>query len=216
MAKAYLRSYRGREIDNLPPVCMVCGEPAKVRKSKQFSWQPPWVPVLILGGLLPYLIVSIVLKKRQSVVMQMCERHLSYFWLFPTLVLLSLFGILGAGLLLLITVLNVSPAIGLDKDGAACFVGLGTFGFFLIWLIAFAILNQMRIRPSEITDRHIELTNVSQAFADAVEGEEPRERREFGREFDEEPRRRFRDDRPRRPRDDDERYYGEDERHERG
>ena len=77
MAKVYLRSDYGHEIVDLPPVCMACGAPATVRKRKLFSWQPQWVPVLILVGLLPYIIVSLVLTKRQRVETPLCERHAS-------------------------------------------------------------------------------------------------------------------------------------------
>jgi hypothetical protein len=216
MARVYLRCYSGREIDDLPPVCMACGAPATVRMSKQFSWQPTWVPVLILAGLLPYLIVSLVLTKRQRVATPFCDRHANYWWLFPTLLALSGFGIFGVGGIIFIAILNLGPNGPRNNDMLPGLVCFGTVGVFFVWLIVVSVINQMRIRPNEITDRHIELAKVSDAFADAVEEEAMRERREFGREFDDEPRRRFRDDRPRRPRDDDERYYGEDEHYERG
>ena len=99
MAKAYLRSYGGRDIVDLPPVCMACGAPATVRRNKQFSWQPQWVPILILGGLLPYLIVSLILTKRQRVETPLCDRHARYWWLFPLLsgvsLVLIVVGIVG-------------------------------------------------------------------------------------------------------------------------
>jgi hypothetical protein len=212
MAKVYLRSYDGREIVDLPPVCMACGAPATVRKSKQFSWQPPWVGVLILAGLLPYLIVSLVLTKRQRVETPLCDRHASYWWLFPTLLTLSIFAILGLGFVAFIA-LNAAAQNGprnSDVSGLAC---LGTIGAFLAWLIVAVILQNMRIRPREITDRHIELIKVSEAFADAVDAEDLRERREFGREdFDDRPRS-YRDNERRRPQGDDDRYReGDDER----
>jgi hypothetical protein len=210
MAKVYLRSYGGREIVDLPPVCMACGAPATVRKSKQFSWQPQWVPILILAGLLPYLIVSIVLTKRQRVETPFCDKHASYWWLFPTLLTLSFFAILGVGFagFVVLNALNAAAQNGprgSDLSGFAC---LATVVGFLVWLIVAVVLQNMRIRPSEITDRHIELTKVSREFADAVDEEAERERREF-----DEPRR-YRDE-PRRPRSrgDDDRYReGDDER----
>ena len=46
------------EVQNnlLPPVCMVTGEPTGDTKRHTFRWTPPWVGILILGGLLPYVI----------------------------------------------------------------------------------------------------------------------------------------------------------------
>ena len=213
MAKVYLRSYGGREIVDLPPVCMACGAPATVRKSKQFSWQPQWVPILILAGLLPYLIVSIVLTKRQRVETPFCDKHASYWWLFPTLLTLSFFALFGVGFALFIALTVAEQNQPRGGGGVAGFACLATVLAFLVWLIVAVVLQNRRIRPAEITDRHIELIKVSEAFADAVEEEEERGRRGFGREFDEGPRRRFREDGPRPRRDlDDDRYREDDER----
>src|SRR5262249_9663675 len=57
------------EVDNdsLPDVCMVCGAEATLRKRKSFSWHPPWVILLILISLWPYIIVALILTKRMTV-----------------------------------------------------------------------------------------------------------------------------------------------------
>jgi hypothetical protein len=213
MAKVYLRSDYGHEIVDLPPVCMACGAPATVRKRKLFSWQPQWVPVLILVGVLPYVIVSLVLTKRQRVATPLCERHASYWWLFPTLLTLSFFALFGVGFALFIALTVAEQNQPRGGGGVAGFACLATVLAFLVWLIVAVVLQNRRIRPAEITDRHIELIKVSEAFADAVEEEEERDRGRFGREFDEGPRRRFREDEPRPRRDlDDDRYREDDER----
>jgi len=60
---------------------------------------------------------------------------------------------------------------------------------FLIWLITAAIMESMSIRPSEITDSSITLSNISKDFRDAYEDElEATER-----EMDENVRQRWRD-----------------------
>ena len=41
---------------DLPEVCMCCGEPATLIRTKRMRWFPPWVNLLILLGLLPYAI----------------------------------------------------------------------------------------------------------------------------------------------------------------
>src|SRR5258708_14518335 len=48
----------------LPMVCMRCGEPATVTRTRNMSWCPPWVGVLFLAGLIPYVIVAIIMTKR--------------------------------------------------------------------------------------------------------------------------------------------------------
>src|SRR3954447_19514028 len=64
----------------LPPVCMKCGAPSTGHAKKTFSWHPPWVIVLILGGLLPWAIVAAILTKRMTVRAPMCPAHRSH-WL---------------------------------------------------------------------------------------------------------------------------------------
>ena len=127
---------------------------------------------------------------------------------------MSFFAILGIGFALFIALTvaeqNQRRGGGGDVSGFAC---LATVLAFIVWLIVAVVLQNRRIRPAEITDRHIELIKVSEAFADAVEEEEERDRGRFGREFDEGPRRRFREDGPRPRRDlDDDRYREDDER----
>src|SRR5262249_7891496 len=141
----------------------------------------------------------------------LCDRHASYWWRFPTLLTVSGFAIFGGGFVLFIA-LSVAEQNRPRGGGGdvAPFACLATVLVVLVWLIVAVILQNLRIRPAEITDRHIELIKVSEAFADAVEEEDERGRRSFGREFDQGPRRRFRDDEPRRDRDDD-RYRDDDD-----
>ena len=53
------------EVQNnlLPAVCVVTGEPTTDVKRHTFRWTPPWVGILILGGVLPYVIVAMILRK---------------------------------------------------------------------------------------------------------------------------------------------------------
>src|SRR5579871_4414997 len=74
MASVELESYRGK-VRDLPEVCMRCGAPATVVRSRKFSWQPQWVIVLLFFGLLPYLIVAIILTKRARVEVPLCDTH---------------------------------------------------------------------------------------------------------------------------------------------
>jgi hypothetical protein len=77
---------RGNEQYDLPEVCMKCGAPAAVRKRKTFSWYPPWVALLLLAGLLPFIIVALILTKRRTVDAPLCEDHTNH-WLWRGLVL---------------------------------------------------------------------------------------------------------------------------------
>ena len=78
MAVIRLDRFEAEEGD-LPAVCMKCGAPAVLEKLKQFSWNPPWVILLILIGLLPYVIVALVLTKRMRVRVPLCNEHKNHF-----------------------------------------------------------------------------------------------------------------------------------------
>jgi hypothetical protein len=193
MAKVYLRINDGREIVDLPQVCMKCGAPATIRKSKQFSWFPPWIGVFAVIPLV-YIILASILTKRQRVETTFCEQHRSYWWLYPLVMWLVALGLLGFGIVGAIAVSAVSPN---KSDDLGAFFCLGIGVLFVALLIGIAIYNATsRIRVKEITDVHVCITGVSQDFADAVDEDEARNRRAFD----------YADDqgrRPRRPRDDD-------------
>lgn len=175
----------------LPPVCALTGAPTDDVKKKTFMWQPGWVSVLILAGLLPYLIVSLMMRKQMRVELPMVrDRHGHWIWR----VLVGLSGvtigfsaIIGGGLL---AENRGSESVG----GVLALVGVSVV---LVSLIVWLVLNNNSIRPAEITDRDITLVGVHQGFVDALENDrdadEERYERERGRnrsrrrdEFDDE------------------------------
>src|SRR5262245_60095643 len=103
MATLHLESYDG-EVGDLPDLCMQCGAPSAVRKNKRFSWFPPWVWILLfVCGLVPFAIVALVMTKRRTVNVPLCEAHKNH-WLWRQLVvvggLLALIGIFVAFLVM--------------------------------------------------------------------------------------------------------------------
>jgi hypothetical protein len=196
MAKVYLRTDGGRDIVDLPPVCMKCGAPATVRKTRQFSWVPPWIAALVIVPL-AYVIVALVLTKRQRVETPFCDRHASYWWLYPLMMWLLALGLLGLGVVVAVA---ASAAAGQHNDALPAMICLGFGGAVLVLAIVAAIMNNMRIRPKEITDRYIHLEGVCAEFADAVEDDEDRRRAAFDRDYD-------RERRPRRTREDEDPRY---------
>src|SRR5579872_5181490 len=121
MAKVYLRIDGGREIVDLPPVCMKCGAAATVRKSKQFAWVPPWISVLVLVPL-AYIIVAAVLTKRQRVETTFCDRHSSYWWMYPLMMWLLALGLVGLGV---VGAVAASAAAGPRNDALPAMICLG-------------------------------------------------------------------------------------------
>src|SRR5262249_47736833 len=65
--------------DQLPLVCMVCGQPSVAQFTKNFRWFPKWIGVLILPVPLSYWIMAAVLSKYMTVEVPFCARHRRYF-----------------------------------------------------------------------------------------------------------------------------------------
>ncbi len=172
------------EVDELPAVCMRCGQPSAVIRARMFSWCPPWVGILILVGLLPYIIVHLILTKRMRVNVPLCEPHKNH-WLWRAVIvwgsLLVLGGLVAVGLALQQPLADQAGVAPDDLFGYLC---LGSVALLVVWIVIAMVAQQTAIRPVEITDDTITLTGVNQDFRHAL--------KEL--EADED------DDRPRRPR----------------
>jgi hypothetical protein len=172
------------DADALPDMCMRCAAPAAVRKVRAFAWQPQWIAILILAGLLPYIVVALILTKRRRVAVPLCERHQGHFaWRLWT-------GLIGFGVVALLFFGGIALAAGSSSSSSPSgraadeLYGL-VFGScclaFVAWLILIVVLQQTAIRPSEITDFSITLQNVSYDFLRAYEHEVRGYGRRFGR-----------------------------------
>jgi hypothetical protein len=120
----------------------------------------------------------------------LCDEH-RYHWTWR-----GLFIWLGFAFFALLGILCLVALAAQERQrGAFPIAGLLCFGTAmggLAWLIAAAIIQQVGIRPTEITDRSITLANVSPSFVRAVR-EERALREEEGRSR-RRPRRRSRDE----------------------
>src|SRR5258708_4549686 len=98
------------DADALPDTCMCCGAPAAVRKERTFAWQPPWIVVLVLAGLLPYIIVSLILTRRKRVAVPLCERHQGHWaWRLWT-------GLIGFGVVALLFFGGIAIAVSYSSS----------------------------------------------------------------------------------------------------
>jgi hypothetical protein len=157
---------RPTEDEDLPDLCMKCGAPAEVHKDKTFAWYPPWVYVLILVNILVFAIVALVLTKKKTVPVPLCAAHRNH-WLWRQLALVGGFVLLIGLIALFVAVAsNTRPRGGEDYSGWVCGGGVAAL---VVWLIAAAVLQTTAIRPTEITDRSITLTNVAKGFVRAYE-----------------------------------------------
>lgn len=166
MAKLRLESYDRHTVE-LPDLCMHCGAQAAVRKSKTFSWFPPWIWILLfICGLLPFAIIALVMTKRRTVDVPLCEEHKNYWFIRQTLVIGSFLGICVLGVFSWILVMESDGRNGNPFGGIMC---IGSIVLFVAWLIMAVNVQNNSIRPREITDSTITLVGVSKAFVEAYE-----------------------------------------------
>lgn len=169
---------------DLPFVCMKCGRPAAVWKSKVFDWESGKRASLRLLGPVPGG------PKTLRVELPLCRAH-RYHWLGRSLFGWGVGGLLLAGFGVLIYLAEGGSRGGGNKTlgviaGISC-VGLP------IWVLVMIALILTAIRPAEISGDGITLKGVSRKFADSLEkhrrtrAQERRQGREPGEEEGEEP-----------------------------
>lgn len=158
---AKIRVYRDEsDGERFPRLCMRCGQPTRDSVTQKFAWNPPWVPVLILAGLLPYLLVAIVTRKTMRIAAPMCGRHRGHWRVRQLYVVLGLFAWIAYWILVGV----MSDEWPATAANAAFFVGI--FGP-LAWLISAIVLSQKAIRTTQILDNRMDLVNVHRDFADS-------------------------------------------------
>ena len=133
----------------LPQRCVKCNAFTNGRLTRKFSWHHPALYLLLLMAWLIYLIVALIVRKRATVELGVCEDHLAkrraYIWI--TLAL----AMLGVGGLVL--------AIAAD-DGMPALIGL----LLLLTSIIFGAVTIRVTYPSKIDDRFVWLKGVNSDY----------------------------------------------------
>jgi uncharacterized integral membrane protein len=173
----------------LPPVCICCGEPATVTKTKKMAWHPRWVYALILLHVLVFAIVALALTKRATVQTPLCHRHRHYWLLRTHAVTLSFLLLVAFGVGLFLLAASQPPRAGRREEPPEWF--LASLGVMVVgWLVfAFAaiLLGRTAVRPKQITAVDITLQRVSDRFVDAVLEADSARRERLARWDDEPP-----------------------------
>jgi hypothetical protein len=164
---AEIRLGRREANGELPAVCACCGTLCRHFEIRNMSWCPAWVQVLILFGVVPCFILALVLTRRATVQIPLCDKHMGH-WSNRTL--------LSGGLFLLIGVLSIPLLINVPNE-VMPFACVGCFILLVVWLVFVVILEYSAIRPKVITDYEIVLRNVSSAFVEAVHRADERRNR---------------------------------------
>lgn len=184
MAKVRLGRYEVEEL-GLPPVCMRCGAPAVTHRKKKFSWYPPWINVIAPLALLPFAIVAALLTKRMTVQVPFCAAHKRHWFWRSFILFVSFVGIVALAIGGLVLASHLRPRANLEP-----FAGGALLGGLILWAIIAFFVQLTGIRPKEITDRSITLTNVSENFVHALaqsrEAEDPETERRPGKDLPDE------------------------------
>jgi hypothetical protein len=61
MAKIRIYRYEA-DAEDMPRVCMKCGEETDDIRPQTFAWMPAWVHVLLFVGLLPWLLAALLTR----------------------------------------------------------------------------------------------------------------------------------------------------------
>jgi hypothetical protein len=194
-----------RDWDDLPEVCLKCGDRATILIKKTFTWCPRWANALEQLAPLPFMFITMAVTERVKLAVPMCDKH-KHYWLWRTLTIIGLFG----ALLLLVLVAIFATVLRSRLPVLANLVPILWIGCvlgFVVCLILSAVLGNTKIHAREINDRFIILEGVANKFVDAYENErdprvdldraageywhEPRDRpRREDDSWDENPRRR--------------------------
>jgi hypothetical protein len=135
----------------LPDVCVKCAAPAVTRRKQQFVYTPQWVIVILLLSLLIGAIVAVIVQKKGTLQLPLCEACAAR-WKSANvqigLAILALF--LGLVFGVYVAVESKAPAL------MAVFMLLGIGG-----LIAVAVVNRnVRVLSRKVDDTSITLTKV--------------------------------------------------------
>jgi hypothetical protein len=172
-------SRREAERGLLPRVCVLTGEDTDDVKRRNFLWNPPWVAITILAGLLPYVIIALVTCKSMEIDVPLVRAKHGH-WMWRAVVAWGL--VLASLVLFFAGVVLISDKQLQEASGPLMLAG-GVL-FFLAVLI-YAVLQRNCIHPTEITDRSITLVGVHQNFIDALEDDRDREEEEYQRKKEE-------------------------------
>ena len=156
----------------LPPVCCKCGAEATCEKTVKFSWYPPWILVTILVALLLTVILILVLQKKRTAYLPVCDKHKGV-WNWGQAIIGLALGWLFLGI--------VGDAVvfsGRNDPDTAFAVFLAVAGLFFVGLIVGVVVQARGIRPKRITDDELHLLNLNPDFVEAIEVDRDREEAE--------------------------------------
>lgn len=137
----------------LPDRCIKCNQPTQGRLKRNFTWHHPAIYLLLLAAWLIYLIVVMVVRKRATVELGLCDEHRQKRWRN----ILIMWGLLLLGFVCF--VLAVAA-----EDGSPALLGM----LFIIVGVIFGIVAARVVVPSRIDDRFVWLKGINKDYLDLL------------------------------------------------
>jgi len=149
-----------QRISTLPNRCVKCNEDVDHRRKRiKLTYVLPWAYLGLLGGVLPFVILAVVLRRTAVIELPVCSRHRATPWIHGSVGMV----IIAAGVLAIpIGITQTSTGIGL-AGVAGIFFGLGYI----------AILTPL-VRPSRIEKAYVIVRGCHPKFLDHFPELDPR------------------------------------------
>lgn len=168
-------SREAAKLGHLPPVCIRCGQPARLYQPTKLYWRPWWVSVLFYPSALvyfiPYLILDCLFAQRIVLRAPVCSWH-QFHWRWRVLVLFALFSLsvlsfVGGAILLidLAEKLDRSRNVRHVTELAGILMMWLSFACILATLVALPVLKYTGIYVKRLTKETIILNRVAPRFA---------------------------------------------------
>jgi Ca2+/Na+ antiporter len=157
---------------NLPHVCMYCGEETDETTLKTLRWQPPWLGVVLLVGLLGcivpaivvYIVVGLVFQKKAVIQAPLCDDHQGH-WTNRSLLVVGSFLCFAVLAALANYVFYSLARPGFDFTSIAMIL---TLVLLVAWIVIAVKAQNSTIQAEEITDREIVIKGVCKEFVSAI------------------------------------------------
>ena len=152
--------------EDLPPLCLVCGEAADLHLDRTFTRRPLWIGVFGYFGVIGAMLLRDLLDstaRRARVQVPLCRRHNSH-WAWRTLLAIAASAWAVVAALLSQAIIGRFDSTDPIRDAIVVsnWVGLAA------WLALMIGLYRTAIRATDVTDRSIRLTRVHESFAEAL------------------------------------------------
>jgi hypothetical protein len=140
----------------LPARCVKCGEPvAALSLKRKLTWHSPWWYVLVLVNLLIYALVAVIISKRATIQVGLCDRHRGR----RKLLMISAWLLVAAAIVMFFLAAGVNANSGL-------WVALGVLGLLVAGILG--VIASRVVLPKRITKERIWLTGIHPSILETL------------------------------------------------